>query len=309
MTDDTKQRAMELNDALSANFMAVDISLRSYSGKTTDNAVSAEVIQNKGAARDSGKFVKNLFVGADAELKHVNTLGNAVRALVYARTIPLSNNSDGAKRGSRLINATKSLELLREIAAPVKEYNEAVDKLVEVYDYRVQEGLSNLNGMGRAEDYPDKNQIKALFAISIDLVPVPSISDFTRVNVPSALAVALGQRYADRAEAMLANGMADLKERLLKELQRMAKMLGKAGAGDKTRLYDSLVTNLQDLVSLTRSMNVMNNPELNKLADDIEKQLLQHPVEVYRLHPSKAAEVAQAAQSLAVDAALDEIWK
>jgi hypothetical protein len=89
----------------------------------------------------------------------------------------------------------------------------------------------------------------------------------------------------------------------------MAVQLKKQADGTKTRLYDSLVTNLQDLVSLTRSMNVYQNPELNALADRIEMQLLQHPVEVYRVHPKRAADVAAAAQTLAVEAALEEIWR
>jgi hypothetical protein len=271
--------------------------------------VSDEVIANKGAVRGSGKFIKDLFVGADAELKEVNRLANSVRSLVYARTVPMSNNSDGAKRGGRLVNAMESLNLLREITPQVKEHSEAVDRLANVYDLRVQQGLQNLNGMGRASDYPDKTEIRSRFAIHVDLIPVPSISDFTRTSIPSQLVEGYGQRLADSAVSMFQNGMDDLKQRTLEKLRTMATMLGKQGAGEKTRLYDSLVTNLQDLVALTRSMNVFNNPELTKLADNIEAQLLQHPVDVYRLNPSKAAEVAQAAQSLAVDAALDEIWK
>ena len=301
--------AKALNDSLAANYLLVDLQLRSWSGKSTDREVSNEVIASKNATKDSGRFIKNLFVGADLELREVNQLGNAVRALVYARTVPFSNNSDGAKRGERLIAATKSMDFLKELNESIKEYNSAVLRLVGVYDVRVDEAINNLQGMGNKGDYPDKDSVANRFAISVDLRPVPALSDFTRVNVPSALAEALGQRHAQNAEAMVGNAMSDLKTRLLEKLQNMATQLKKQADGTKTRLYDSLVTNLQDLVSLTRSMNVYQNPELNALADRIEMQLLQHPVEVYRVHPKKAADVAAAAQTLAVEAALEEIWR
>ncbi len=311
MTDDeTKQRAREINEALAANFLCVDISLRAYSGKSIDREVSEEIIHNKGAIRGSGKFVKDLFAGADAEIKEVNSLGNAVRSIIYNRTIPLSNNSSGAKRGLRLVNAMDSLGLLREITPAIADHSAATDRLVQVYDLRVSEALNNLSGMGKRSDYPAKEDIKQRFAITVDLLPVPSIVDYSRTSIPANLAEGLSQRRADMVMAQFNNGMTDLKQRLLEKLQNMADMLGKQGSGEKTRLFDTLVTNLQELVGLTRSMNAaMQNPELTALADKIEDQLLRHPVEVYRLHPKKAAEVAQAAQALAVDAALDEIWK
>lgn len=301
--------ANALNDSLAANYMLVDLQLRSWSGKSTDREVSSEVIANKGASRDSGKFVKNLFVGADHELRAVNQMGNTIRAFVYAKTLPWSNNSDGAKRGERLIAATKSFEFLKELNEIKREYDSAVAALVSVYDQRITEAKSNLQGMANDSDYPDVGTVSDRFAVSVDLRPVPTLSDFTRVNVPSALAEALGQRHIQMAEAQVANAMSDLKQRLLEQLQRMATQLNKAADGTKTRLYDSLVTNLQDLVSLARTMNVHNNQDLASLADRIEMQLLQHPVDVYRLHPKKAADVATAAQSLAVEAALEEIWK
>lgn len=306
---EVKERAKEINEALAANFLMADLSIRSFSGKTVDSEVSDEVISNKGAVRGSGKFVKDMFVGADAEIKEINTLSGSVRSLVYQRTIPMSNNSSGAKRGHRLVNATASLQLLREITPIIKDHSDAIDKLLNVYDLRVSEALSNLAGMGKRSDYPLKEDIKNRFAVTIDLLPVPSIADYSRTSIPSALADALAQRRADSTVAMFNNGMDDLKTRLLDKLQNMHKQLGKQAAGESPRLYDSLVTNLQDQVAVVRSMNVMGNPALTALADKIERELLAHPVEAYRLSPTAAAKVSEAAQNLAVEAALDAIWQ
>jgi hypothetical protein len=300
----------QLNDALAANYMLVDLQLKSWGSKKTDRAVSQETIASKGASRSSGRFVKNLLADADAEFLEVVHYQNQIRALVYSRTLPFSANMDGAKRGERLVSATKTFELMKEVNQIKHEHDKAVTRLQSVWDARVAQARVNLGGMATDQsDYPTATELPDKFAVSFDLRPVPAMADFSRVAVPSELSEALGNRLAEQNAIQAGVALDDLKNRLLSELQRMAKQLGKVSAGDKTRLYDSLVTNVQDLVSLARTMNVHDNPGLAKLADDIETQLLKNPVEVYRMHPEKAGEVAAAAGNLAVDAALDAIWQ
>ena len=301
--------AQEINDALAGSYMLVELELRSWSGRKTDREASTEVISNKGATKDSGRFVKNLFASADAELAEVHRNGSLVRAFVYSKTLPWSANTHGVMRGARLIAATQTIEFLRELNQVKREYDMSVQKLVDVWPQRITEAMTNLNGLAKASDYPDAADVAAMFGVTVDLRPVPSLADFSRVNVPPELALALGQRHAQQAEVQLGNAMGDLKGRLLDELNRMARQLGKAAAGEKTRLYDSLVTNLQGLVGLVRTMNVSGNAELNALADKIERELLAQPVEVYRNSKAKAEEVASAAQQIAVDAAMENIWK
>lgn len=299
----------QLNDALAANYMLVDFELRSWSGRQTDREASSELIASKEASRDSGRFVKYLFASADAELTAVHQAGSALRQFVYRNSVPWSSNTEGARRGSRLIPATKAIEFLSALNAEKAKYDEAVRVLVSVWDQRVAEAQAALGKLANPQDYPASSEVASRFGMAIDLRPVPAVGDFSRVNVPAALAEALGARYASTEQALVANAYADIKERLLKEIQRMATQLGKAGAGEKTRLYDTLTTNLGQLVGLLRSMNVTQKPELNELADKIEQQLLATPVEALRNSQTKSAEVARSASQLAVEAAVEDIWK
>ena len=302
--------ARALNNALASSYMLVDLQLKSWGSKKTDKRVSEEVIASKGAVRSSGRFVRNLLAGADVEFLEVVHYQNQIRALVYSRTLPFSANTDGAKRGERLVSATKTFELMKEVNQIKHEHDKAVARLQSVWDQRVQQAQINLGGMASdAGDYPAAAELPDKFAVSFDLRPVPAMADFSRVAVPSELSEALGNRLAEQNAIQAGVALDDLKERLLAELQRMAKQLSKTAQGEKTRLYDSLVTNVQDLVGLARTMNVHANPGLSKLADDIETQLLKFPVDVYRQHPEKAQEVATAAANLSVDAALEAIWQ
>lgn len=302
--------AKQLNDALAANYMLVDLQLKSWGSKKTDKDASQQTITSNGASQKAGRFVKNLLADADSEYLEVVHYQNQIRAMVYARTLPFSNNTDGAKRGERLVNGIKTLELMKEVNGIKHEHDKAVARLQAVWDQRVLQAKSNLGAMAKASDaYPTAAELPDKFAVSFDLRPVPAMSDFTRVSIPSELSEALGQRVAEQNIVQAGVALDDLKTRMLEELQRMAKQLKKTASGEKTRLYDSLVTNMQDLVGLARTMNMHNNPGLAKLADDIEKQLLHSPVDVYRENSGKAEEVADAAAALAIDAALEEIWK
>ncbi len=298
-----------INEALSANYLLVDLELRSWSGKKTDKLAGEEVTTSKGATKDAAKVTKFLFASADTELKAVNKAGQMVRQFVYANTLPWSSATEGAKRGARLLAATRSFEFLKELQQVKLDYDKAVAALSAVWDNRKTEAIHNLGGLADATDYPDAADVPALFGTTVDLRPVPAQSDFARIAVPTALATALGERHAASATVHVEVAMGDLKERLLECLNRMATQLGKAGKGEKTRLYDSLVTNLQGMVTMCRTMNVTGNVGINELADRIEKELLAKPVETFRNSQTEAAVVADAAQNIAMAAAVEDMWK
>lgn len=298
-----------LNDALSGNYLLVDIEIHSWSGKKTDRGASLEVTQSKGADQEAGRFVKYLFAGADDELKAVLQFAAAIRTFTYSRTLPWSGAQDSARRGARLLPATNAMEFLRDLSDIKRSYDTSVSQLAQVWDQRILDARSKLGQLADDADYPTAADIPSKFSVSVDLQPVPSVSDFSRINVPSALAEALGQRHASTLAAHADNAMDDLKTRLLVQLGRMATVLGKAAAGEKTRMHDSLVTNLQDLVTLARGMNLHSNPLLIELVDKIEEKLLKYSTEVYRKSPAAVESVAVAARELAVEAAIEDIWK
>lgn len=304
MTTDVQQ----LNDALSSNYLLVSMSLRSWSGKRTDRTASNEIITSKAATADSGAFVKNLLASAGGELKKVHQMGNSLRQFVYAKTLPWFAGSEGMQRGERLLATTASMDFLRDLAGIKKEYDAAVVELVAAWPTRVQEAVKNLGQLGDLNEYPSAAQLPDMFSMTVDLRPVPSVSDFDRLNVPSHLAQALGQRHAAQAELQVQNAMKDLRDRIMLELERISSQLGKHARGEKTRLYDSLVTNMQTVVGLARSMNVTNNPKLDDLVTKIESQLLTTPVDAIRASVSLAETVSKAAAELAVEASLEEIW-
>lgn len=297
----------DLSDALASNYMLVDMQLRSWSGKRTDRGASDELIQSKNATRDSGAFVKNLLASAGQELKEVHTMGNALRTFVYNQTLPWSS-SDGAKRGERILATTKAMGFLSELNALKKEYDRAVLALVAVWPQRVAEAMQNLGALADSTDYPSASQLPTMFSVSVDLKPIPAISDYRRLSVPADLQDALGERHKQAAQVQVQNAMNDLRDRFIEELTRIERQMSKVAAGEKTRLYDSLITNMQLLTDMASSMNLTGNPKLQELVAKIESKILTRPVQAYKEDISAATTLAMDARSLATEAAMEEVW-
>lgn len=298
----------ELNEALAANFMLVDLQLRSWSGKRTDRDASDDLIASKNAARDSGAFVKNLLASAGGELKMVHTEFNAMRAFVYNHTLPWSSSESGKLRGERVIATVRTMDFLRDLAALKKRADTAVLALADVWPQRVAQAMANLGGLADAGDYPTQAQLPSMFAVRVDLKPIPAMSDFSRLNVPAELATALAEQHEQVAQVQVQNAMGDLRERIIAELERIHKQMAKVVAGDKTRLHDSLISNMQVLVEMAKHMNIVRNPKMDELIMRIEASVIQHPVEVYKDNKVAAAKLSADVQSIAVDAALAEVW-
>lgn len=304
----TTPDADQLNDALAANYLLVEVEVRSWSGTCTDRTASDELLAQKGASKDGGKFRKNLLASAGKELKEVHQAGNSLRHYVYNNTLPWSSAQAGAQRGSRLLAASLSMNFLSELKQLQKEHETAVAILASVWLLRVGEAMRALGTLADANDYPSASELSDLFSISVEFQPIPTVGDFSRVNVPAAIAGALAEQHTIKAQTQIDNAMANLRERICDELQRIHTMLGKHARGDKTRLYDSLVTNMQGLVQLARSMNVGNNPKLDELADKIESSLLKVPVDAYKEDPQRAGEASDSARALLNEAALEDVW-
>lgn len=302
------QDTMQLNEALAANYLLVDTTIRSWSGKKTDKDATTELLDQKGATRDGGAFVKKLLASADGELQKVHSAAAAARQYVYAHTLPWSTCSEGAKRGNRLLATVRAMPFLSGLKPFVDDHKLAVAELARVWDDRVRTAIGNLGQLADASDYPSATAIPALFHISVDMVPIPKITDFGRLNVPGELAEKLGERHAQMAEVAVQNAMENLRDRLVKELERFHTQLGKHAAGEKTRLHDTLVSNLQILVTLGKSMDLGSNQRYTELIARIESELLQRPVSAYRVSPERAREASEIARGLAVDAAMEEVW-
>lgn len=301
---------VNVNEALTNNFMLCKMHVRIYSGRKTDKNASAELLASKGAVANAAAVVKNLFAGKDASLKDTHAAYTRIRTWFYEHTAPWTTNSVGAMKGDRLVATVDSINFLSEFAKLKKQAEEARDEFIAEYDQLVQDVAVSLGELYDPTQYPSKHQIASLFGAEMSLQPLPQTTDFSRLtNVPSSLVSGLSELYERNMEAQMNNALGDVQRRLLGELERMDTQLSKVASGEKTRLFKSMVTNLKHLVSLTKSMNFTDNVEINNIADEIEKHLLAYEVDAYKDNAALARQTAERARLITGLVKDDENWR
>lgn len=295
----------ELSDTLTNNYLLIDVNIRRYTGKRTDQEASTKVTTSSGAATNSAKVVKDLMAGARGELKAVASAQDNLRTYVYNHTLPWTSASEGRKTGARLLAVSDSLDFLARYKQLLTAYETALADFLSVYEVRKAQAMTNLGTLANPDDYPDVNSIASSFGITIDMVPCPAVSDFNRLAIPAEVATALGNRLAKQQETQVNNAMKDLGKRLVEELGRMATQLGKFGAGEKTKLYGSLITNMRGLVRLLKNSNFTDDNEITMLTERLD-ELVRYDIDVIKNNSTLAKEISIQADSIAAD--IEEVF-
>jgi hypothetical protein len=304
------EEKVDVSNALSSNYMLASLYVPMWSGRKTDKAASAELNASKGAVANASSVVKNLFAGKDAALKDTHAAYTRIRTWFYENTVPWTTNNVGAMKGDRLIATVQSFDFLNDFAKLKKDAEAVKAEFLNEYDQLVQDVAQNLGNLYDATQYPSKATISKLFGAELKLQPLPEVTDFNRLtNVPASLVTGLSDLYQRNMEAQMNNALGDVQKRLLSELERMDTQLSKVAKGEKTRLFKSMATNLKHLVGLARSVNFTDNPNITKIADDIEEHLLAYEVDAYKDNASLAGQVARQARAIAAGAASDEVWR
>ena len=272
-----------LGALLAGSFLLVKLTVRLWSGKKTDLEASRELNASKGADADASRVIKALLAGNNAKLKDCTSAYTRLRTFFYDQTSPWTTSSAGAKKGDRLVATAASIEFLTEFACREKEAVKARLAFVNDYDNAVKNAVGSQGALYDASHYPTKEAVAELFGSSLSMNPLPDGIDFDRIaGVPAEFVVGLKNAYESNQENQLSVALQDVQFRILEELERTQKQLSKVVAGEDTRLFKTMVTNLQHLVGMARSLNVAADNEITEIADTIEEHLLSLEVSSYK---------------------------
>ena len=304
-----EKQTQDLGDLLSSNYLLASLNVRIWSGRKTDKAATQELLADKGAVSNAASVVKSLLAGNDTKLKEVTAAFTRIRTFFYENSSPWTTSSVGAMKGDRLISTAASITFLGAFANLKKNADTILTEFLGEYDAAVQNASVSLGALYDATQYPTKAAVATLFDASMELRPVPESADFDRLtNVPADLAKGLKDLYERSTTQQMNNALSDVQSRLLTELERMDTQLSKVAVGEKTRLFKSMTGNLKHLVGMARSLNFVDNTEIEAIADTIETHLLQYEVEMYKDNASLAIANASIARGIIKRASADGVW-
>ena len=179
-------------------------------------------------------------------------------------------------------------------------YNNALTEFKAVYEPRRLSALTALGNMANPNDYPDLSELDQYFGVTLHINPVPASAQLPQ-SLPTEVLEAAASNIAETQIASINNAVADTRERLGEELVRMAGVFQRHAAGEKTKLYGSLLDNMRTVTDLLEATNVTNDPVLAGVVAEVRESLVPagRDIDTYKMSRGMCEDAAEVAESLA----------
>ncbi|MGB6688497.1 MAG: hypothetical protein WBE76_11695 [Terracidiphilus sp.] len=259
-----------------AMLAAVHISI--WTAVKHDRKVSHEVAQQHGAHEGAGRYNKQLLREAE-KLEALRSLSGQIRQYFYKISLPWSDE------GYRLLPAHFYFELTTRMREFEQAFAQQVEEFLAVYPSYIEQVRPELNGLFREDDYPSTDKLRNKFGVKLEVLPIPSGNDF-RVTLSEEEQARVAREIDENVRQALQRGTEDLWDRLKSVVAHMVERLNEP----ESRFHASLVTNIGQLVDLLPRLNVNQDEELNRFAQEIRNRLCG-----FTAHDLKKNEILRAA--------------
>jgi hypothetical protein len=271
--------------SITTKAMVLNLQIGVWQGYRLDKEASRKVVEDAGADGDAARVNKHL-VPKEA-LKAIVSASTAVRNHFYEKTLPWKDNGD------RLLTRLMFTTFIEEHERLVGEFNDAVDEFIATGDpearakaeFRMGE-LFNLN------DYPAADSLRRRFYINLDIDSVTEAGDF-RVQMDADQLDSVRQSMERAMGERLGRAMRDVWERLSEVVGHFAK---KMGSDDIFR--DTTVRNIEQLVDLLPGLNVLDDPDLKAIGDEVKAKLAGYDPKDLRKDKAARSQAAQDAKEI-----------
>jgi len=238
--------------------MLVEFNASVWTARKLDKGTTDEVISNKSAkAKDAARVNKNLLAGRP-ELDVINQLVGRIRTFVYDSTLPWSDS------GLRLLPTANFQSFTARMATYEDEFHTMVNDFVQVYPSLITAQAMALGDMFKRDEYPSAKAIADKFSFRVAYMPVPTAGDF-RVDVGNDAQDELRKQLERVQQERVEAAMADVRARLGEHLKRMSDRLAVdvvQGEVKTRRFHDSLVSGALELCEMVKTLNVVNDQNL-----------------------------------------------
>ncbi len=290
-------------NSLSSKAMLCTVSISAWSGYKYDREASEQIAEIHGAEKDSGRFNKRLVPRKELE-EITKLIGRARRDHEFV-TLPWSDN------GYRVLPAAAYMDHTQMMRGHASEFQSALSRLEGRFEELVK-SQSRLGTLFKVEDYPGMrdeggklrfafpNELRARFSFETKVLPLPDVDDF-RVSIGDQDRERIKRQIAESIQASLRVGTRELWQRLYKVVSHMAQRMTEynaAEAGQKPRLYDSMITNIVEIVDVLPKLNIAGDGELDRMAAEVRRSLVVDPQEL-RKSETVRSEAARAAGDIA----------
>lgn len=254
-------------------------------------------IQNRALLADLnlGKFT-NKIQDKEAQQKIVDTYQCDKKAISSKKTIlsqalkPLQSIISGCynyhikstlpweDRSWRLLPTIKFFDYTEEIRKFKDELTLALMELEKTYQEDIKNDEAYLKGLQKMSDYPTFESLSKQYRIELNFAPLPSSSDF-RIECEADQLEQLKKNYEDREKSLLHNLAKDLYIRLSEPLKHLVETL----VDPSIKIYHkSLLTNIENVIKLVASYNIIHDEKITEIIDEINKSILKYEIKTIK---------------------------
>jgi hypothetical protein len=260
-----------------------------------DKDASAASDRNHNAKHGTSKVGVSRLSGAEDRVKEINSKASETREEL--RAITTAWNDD------RLLANTMLQQWLTLWGTRKREYTDLVDRFVADAPQLIAAAERNLGSY--AVEPPTEEEIRNAFSMEFEMTQIPDSSTYQTSGLAKDMEAELRRRFEASIEAAYQNATTDALQRVAKPLAHMVERLTvyskteDAKANDESvksaRLYDSVVTNVQDIAKVFGSFNLTGDPLMDKVAqaltefDHLDAEALKKS-DAMRGHVTKKAE-------------------
>jgi hypothetical protein len=244
--------------SIASSAVLIDLSISTWTGRKLDKRASNDVTASNGAAKGVANVHKKL-LGDCAELDAVQKFAANARNSHYAMTMPWSDLGLRLCPTKMYIDANGYERTMTELQ---NEFTRLTDAFLNAYSWEIQNAQLKLGALWNGDEYPSREALASKFRFRFTAMPLPDVGDW-RLDIGNEAAAAMREQYEKFYGDQLTKAMADVWERAHDALSKMSERLDYADDTTKKVFRDSLVENVQEIVSLLDAMNITNDPVMN----------------------------------------------
>ena len=253
--------------SISSSALLVELNISVWPASKIDREITDKVNSDAGAVRGASQTKKNLFAGTSLR-KDIADFAARVRLYHNRHTLPW------ADKGERMLPTALFLEYKQTMNGYERTFEMMCDNFFIEYPRLVAEAPTALQGLFKAEDYPEIEEVREKFGFRRTVKPVPEAGDF-RLDIPAEDLEEMRSEFVNQQDKKLAEAMREPWERLHKTLVGMSEKLTDVEGDDgKKRYHDTLITNPLELCELLTKLNVTNDPKLEEARRQVELTML-----------------------------------
>ena len=271
---------------LSDRALLVQLSISTWSANRLDKEISNETNAIKGVQQNAGRYHKSLLPMCDL-LDDIKKKATLIRTKFYDNTLPW-----GVK-GIQILPTANYLTFMTEFRKEKSEYEALVNRFVPAYPQLVQDAQRFLGAAYKVSDYPEAHEIADKFKMDMQVMPVPN-NDF-RVNIADEELARIHDEVEARVKQAASGAMQEVWQRLYDKVKHFAEKMD----DPKAIVRDSTVEHLVDLCELLPRLNVMDDPNLEAMRQEVEAKLAGYQPDTLRADVKVRQTVATEANDIA----------